>query len=100
MLFYLSYNEISGYIHSSSTYCLIICARCYTESFVNNELRIQIQAKKQTVKFKAHDQEDLGRTYISHQQSFFFFFKFSRRPGYQFFLQGSCFCYHIYEHFV
>lgn len=74
MLFYLSYNEISGYIHSSSTYCLIICARCYTESFVNNELRIQIQAKKQTVKFKAHDQEDLGRTYISHQQSFFFFF--------------------------
>lgn len=42
--------------------CLIICAGHCTESFVNNELRIQIQAKKQTVKFKEHDQEDLGRT--------------------------------------
>ena len=70
MLFHLSYNEISGYIHLSRTHCLIICAGHCTESFVNNELRIQIQAKKQTVKFKEHYQEDLGRTYISPQQIF------------------------------
>ena len=56
MLFHLSYNEISGYIHLSRTHCLIICAGHCTESFVNNELRIQIQAKKQTVKFKEHYQ--------------------------------------------
>ena len=53
ILVHLFYNEIIGDIHLSSTYCLIVCARHCTESFVNNELRIEFQAKKQIVEFKA-----------------------------------------------
>lgn len=51
--FHLFYNEIVGCIHLLSIYCLIVCARPCTEGFVNDELRIQVPAKKQTVEFKA-----------------------------------------------
>lgn len=57
ILFHLFYNEIVYYIHSLSTYGESTIAGHFVESFINNELRIQIQANR-LLNLRQYDQED------------------------------------------